>query len=135
MFQNGGGGAVSEHLCPILNWIWQFHSENLNIPEYSKKNVKFPSQMFFQEKMNFGKFQHFSKQVYSVPKSPRYYGIEKNKFRSRLLNNLVLFLCLILKYYRCTWDPITKVFFFWKFIKFSLTLVINKIVLCFQFET
>jgi len=31
----------------------------LNIPP---KNVNFPSQIFFWEKSNFGKFQHFSKQ-------------------------------------------------------------------------
>lgn len=61
--------------------------------------------------------------------------LEKKKFKSRLLNYLGLFICLILKYYRCTWNPISKIFLFWKFIKFSLTLVINKILLGFQFET
>jgi hypothetical protein len=62
--------------------------------------------------------------------------LEKNNFKSRLLNNLGLFLFLFLIIIDGHGTQNSKVFLFWKFMKISLSLVIiNKIVLGFQFET
>jgi len=121
---------IQRNFDPIFNQIWRFHSENLNIPEYSKnvkklKNVNFPSQIvFLGRKVILEKFS-ISQNKYNLCQSHQ--GIimvlGKKTFKSRLLNNQGLFLCLVLKYYRCTWDPISKVILFWKFINISLTLV------------